>query len=425
MNDRRQLGLVSATALVVATMVGSGVFSTSGLLLAELHSPWRVLAVWAAGGVIAALGALCYGALARRIPESGGEYVFLSQTLHPAAGYVAGWISLIVGFSAPLAATAFALSEYLKGWLPGVPPAATGTAAVLIFAALHAAHVERGAWVQNLAVAVELVLIALFIGVALPKVGAHAVAPAAPVPVSALGLALVWVSYSYAGWNAATYIGGEVRRPERNLPLALILGTLLVTVAYLALNVTFLFCAPRDVLAGKVEVARVAAEVIGGRTLADLVTALVVLALLTSVSSLIMAGPRVSAQMAGDGYLPHVLRSGGGPPRAAIALHTMLAMAMLWTATFDGLLTYIGFTLGLSTAGTVIGLMRLRMREGKALPVAGWPWVPVLFLLAVGGTTALGIVRRPRESLLGIATILAGVVAWVIAERQRGRASGG
>ena len=128
MNDRRQLGLTSATALVVATMVGSGVFSTSGLLLAQLHSPWRVLAVWAAGGVIAALGALSYGALARRIPESGGEYIFLSRTLHPAAGYVAGWISLIVGFSAPLAATSFALGEYLKGWLPGAPPAATGTA---------------------------------------------------------------------------------------------------------------------------------------------------------------------------------------------------------------------------------------------------------------------------------------------------------
>src|SRR6267378_5068232 len=122
MPPQRQIGLVSATALVVANMVGSGVFTTSGFLLADLHSPLRVLAAWLTGGVIAMLGAVCYGALSRRFPESGGEYVFLTRTLHPAAGYVAGWVSLLVGFAAPLAAISLAFGEYLKTWLPGLPP---------------------------------------------------------------------------------------------------------------------------------------------------------------------------------------------------------------------------------------------------------------------------------------------------------------
>src|ERR1044071_1177658 len=138
-NSQRQLGLVSASALVVANMIGTGVFTTSGFLLAELRSPWLVLAAWAVGGVIAMLGALSYGALARRIPESGGEYLFLSRTLHPAAGYLAGWISLLVGFSAPPAAAAFAFGEYSRSWLTAWPPRMSGTLLVVTFSMLHAA----------------------------------------------------------------------------------------------------------------------------------------------------------------------------------------------------------------------------------------------------------------------------------------------
>jgi len=135
---QRSLGLTSATALVIANMIGAGVFTTSGFLLADLGSPWYVLAAWAVGGVQAALGAMCYGALARRIPESGGEYLFLSRTLHPAAGYVAGWLSLLVGFSAPIAAAAFAFGAYARPWFGGAPPPLAGTVLILAFAAVHA-----------------------------------------------------------------------------------------------------------------------------------------------------------------------------------------------------------------------------------------------------------------------------------------------
>lgn len=421
MITQRQLGLASATALVVANMIGTGVFTTSGFLLADLRSPWIVLAAWAVGGVIATLGALNYGALARRIPESGGEYLFLSRTLHPAAGYLAGWVSLLVGFSAPLAAAALAFGEYSKTWLPAWSPRVSGTLLLMAFSLLHAAHVRRGAWVQNAAVLLKVVLIALFVGFAFSRMPVPTGQPTADFPLSAFGVSLVWISFSYSGWNAAVYIGSEVRDPERNLPRALLLGTGLVTLLYLALNAVFVFAAPVEQLAGKLEIGRIAGEHLGGPVLANAVSALVALTLMSSVSSMVMAGPRVYARMAADGYLPRWLRTEQGPPRSAIYFQGGIALLLLWTTTFDGLLTYIGFTLGLSTAATVIGLVRLRRREGANLRVPGWPWVPALFLLSVLGTTAFSIALRPVESLLGAATVGIGWLAW---RMSRGMQSG-
>ncbi|MHB8522205.1 MAG: APC family permease [Limisphaerales bacterium] len=418
MSAPRQLGLTSATALVVANMIGTGVFTTSGFLLADLRSPWAVLAVWAAGGVLAALGALSYGALARRIPESGGEYLFLSRTVHPAAGYLAGWISLLVGFSAPVAAAAIAFGEYAKPWLPGWPPQLSGTVLLLVFAGVHATHVRRGARVQDWTVLVKVILILAFVVFAGARVHPSSAATVSGIPLSAFGVSLVWVSFSYSGWNAAIYIGGEVSDPERNLPRSLLLGTALVTALYLALNAVFVFAAPVADLSGKVQVAQIAAQALGGTKLATAVSALVALALVSSVSSMVMAGPRVYARMASDGYLPRWLAAGEGPPRAAIALQAVLALVLLWTAAYDSLLTYIGFTLGLSTGATVLGLVRLRRREGAQLRVPGWPWVPGLFLAGVLAMTLFTVARRPMESLVGLGTIGAGFVAWRLTRRR-------
>ena len=412
MPAERQLGLTSATALVVASMIGSGVFTTSGFLLADLRSRGAVLLVWVVGGIVAALGALSYGALARRIPESGGEYLFLSRTLHPAAGYLAGWVSLLVGFSAPLAAVAFAFGEYAKPWVPGWRPQLTGSLLMLLFSGIHAAHIQRGAWMQNLTVAVKLLVMALFISFAFTRLPSQVEAIWTAAPLSAFGVSLVWVSFSYSGWNAAVYIGSEIRDPERNLPWSLLIGAGLVTLVYLALNTIFLFAAPVEQLSGKLDVGRIAAEALGGRHWGDLMAAMVCLALITSVSSLIMAGPRVYARMAADGFLPRWLAPQSGPPRAAIFFQLLVALIFLWSAAYQSLLTYIGFTLGISTGATVLGLMVLRRREGKRLPVWGWPWVPVLFLFSVTAMTAFAIARRPLESLIGLATLVAGWIVW-------------
>ena len=413
MPPERQLGLGSALALVVASMIGSGVFTTSGFMLSDLHTPGRVLAVWLGGGALAMLGALCYGALAQRFPESGGEYLFLARTLHPAAGYLAGWVSLLVGFSAPLAAVALAFGEYTKPWLTCSTPQLTGSCLLAGFAALHALHIRRGAWVQNVAVAVKVLLIVILLGWAGPRLRLAPAPPAEPAPLMNFALCLVWVSFSYSGWNAAVYIASEVRSPARNLPLAMALGTGVVTLLYLALNAVFVFAAPVEQLAGKLEIGRTAALAIGGKSLADFVTGLIALALATSLSSMVMAGPRVYARMADDGCLPRwFCFPAHGPPRHSILLQTLLALGMMWTATFQSLLTYIGFSLGLCTAASVAGLVRLRRKEGSRLRVPGWPVVPVVFVAGVLAACGLTIARKPAESAVGLGTLVLGWLAW-------------
>ena len=410
----RRLGQLTATALVIASMMGTGVFTTSGLLLADLGSPWPVMAAWLVGGALAACGALSYGALARRLPESGGEYLFLSHTLHPAAGNMAGWISLLVGFSAPLAAAAFGFGEYVKGWFPGSTPQELGSLLLIGFALVHGMHVSGGAWMQNITVLLKVLLMLVFMAFAWPRLPAGHW-PAAGAESGGLGtfaMALVWVSFSYSGWNAAVYIAGEVRNPERTLPRALLLGTGLVTLLYLALNAAFLSAAPVPELAGKVEVARAAAFALGGKDWADFISALVALALATSVSAMMMAGPRVYARMASDGFMPRRLAAGSGAPVSAIALQCAIALVLLWTAAFESLLTYIGFTLSLSTAATIVGLMCLKRREGENFEVPGWPWAPVLYLLGVLWMAVAAIVRQPTESVWGLATLAVGWLSW-------------
>ncbi len=408
----RTLGFGSATALVIASMLGTGIFTTSGFLLADLGSPRLVLLAWVLGGGVAMLGALSYGALARHIPESGGEYLFLSHTLHPAAGYVAGWVSLLVGFSAPLAAAASAFGQYTGDWIPGGSPALTGTVLLVLVSAVHAWHVGRGATAQNLAVWVKVLLLALFIGFGVTRIPGMPTTPSAPVSTSTFAMSLVWISFSYAGWNAVIYLGGEVRHPERNIPLSLVTGTLLVTVLYVAINAVFLLAVPGDVIAGQLEVGRLVARHLGGRGWAEGATLLIALALLTSVSSLVMTGPRVYARIANDGYLPAWMEQHAGPPRAAIVFQLAVALAMLWTSTYQSLLSFIGFTLGLSTAATVCGLMVERVRRGPALAVPGWPWVPGVFVLAVLGMTFLSVARAPLPSLAGVAVLGLGWLLW-------------
>ena len=419
------MGLVTTTAVVVASMVGTGVFTTTGFLLADLNSRAWVLVVWLLGGVLAACGALSYGALARAIPESGGEYVFLSQTLHPAAGYLAGWVSLTAGFCAPMASAAIAFGAYVAPFLPaGVPPMAAGLTMLALAALLHATSRRNGTRLHGVVVACVLVLIlsmALFgLSRARASLADHGITS---FPAPDLAVSLVWVSFSYAGWNAGVYIGGEVRDPQVTLPRALLLGTAFTTLVYLLLNTAFVLAGPTNLLAGKLDVGKIAATTWGGPQLGTFVSALVALALAASISALTFTAPRVLGRMAADGYLPRVLAlaADGSPPRAAIALLFVLSAALAATAAYEHLLTYIGVLLGLCNAGTVIGLYRLRRRQPD-LRVPGWPVVPVLFLALTAWMILLTVYRRPKESAVGAVTLLAGLALYRMQTRRlRGR----
>jgi APA family basic amino acid/polyamine antiporter len=300
-----------------------------------------------------------------------------------------------------------------------------GSLLIMAFSCVHAAHVLRGAWVQNTGVSLNLVLIVGFLVLALPRLHGHAAAPIADPPASgfatAFGVSLILVSYSYSGWNAAAYIGGEIRNPERNLPRSLLLGTLLVTALYVALNAVFVFSAPMEELAGKIQVGRLAAESLGGPTWGNAVTAIIALVLMMSVSSFVMAGPRICAKMATDGYLPSWLATQEGPPRHAILAQGGISLAMLATATFEGLLTYVGLTLSLITAATVAGLIVLRRRMGDSLRVPGWPWVPWLFLIAVLWICGVTLVQRPVAAAASLGTLALGFLGWRLSRSRAPR----
>lgn len=422
--DRRRLGFWSASALVVASMIGAGVFTTSGFALADLGRRDAVLAAWIVGGLLATCGALCYGALARRIPESGGEYTFLSVTVHPLAGFLAGWISMLAGFTAPIAAAALGMQAYLAPVIgSSLPPRWIGTGAILAAGLLHGLRLQGGVRVQNFAVAVKLLAVAAFIGVGLVRLPgnvAPAPVPAAPFEIGAFAVTLVWVSFSYSGWNAAVYVAGEVREPRRNLQRSLLVSTAVVTMLYLALNTVFLLAAPYTALAGEADVGAVASEHLGGARLRSAISIVVSLALFTSISSMIMAGPRVYARMARDRVFPSFFGRQGDAPGRAVALQVVLALAVLSMTGLAELLSYIGFTLGLSAAATVLGLVALRRREGRLrVPVPGYPWVPLIFVTTTLAMSSFLIALRPMEALWGALTVASGLPVYFWLRRRK------
>jgi amino acid transporter len=410
-------------------MIGAGVFTTSGFAAGDFGARAPVLLAWLVGGVLALCGALSYGALSRCLPESGGEYTLLSRTLHPAAGFLAGWVSLLAGFTAPIAAAALGLQAYLADSfeIPGRPEW-IGSVAILAAGSLHAARVETGLRLQNAAVLLKLLAIAVLIVLGLQHIASLRGGVEIgwrPVPITTFSTTLVWITFAYSGWNAAVYVAGEVRDPDRNLMRSLLVATGVVTVVYLLVNAVFLYAAPIEQIAGRPDVGAVAAEAIGGVPLRRALSAVVALALLTSISAMLIAGPRVVQRMAADGHLPRLLARGDDAPRSATLLQVGLALVVVWVSDLKDLLGYIGFVLGLSAAATVAGLMLYRSRHGTELvPVFGYPLVPLVFIGTTLCISVFLVVGNPMQGLAGLGTILLGlpVYAWT---SRRGRSSRG
>lgn len=429
----RRLGLLTATMLVVASMVGTGVFTTTGLLVRDIGSPAAVLTSWAVGGLAALCGALAYAELVAALPRNGGEYQLLSRIYHPGLGFVSGFTSLVVGFSAPIAASAIAFSDYLSRVLPGsvldsvlyeapelgirVQP--TPIALIVLLSALHALRVTLGGRVQDVLTVAKTGLIVALIAVGAPLGDPDYLASGADRGLGgallspAFAVGLIYVSFSYTGWNAATYVAGEVRDPRRTLPLALLTGTLLVTALYLGLNYVFLVGAPASALSGEVEVGHVAFSALFGAKAGRLLSAVIALGLLSTVGALIMTGARVYETM-GEDYprLRRLSRRGGnaGPARA-IALQAGVALVMVVTASFDELLTYIGFTLSLFGALTVAGVFVLRKREPhleRPYRTWGYPVTPVVFIALMLWMIAHTIGQRPVVTFVGLGTLALG-----------------
>lgn len=441
----RKLGLFPLTNIVIANMIGAGIFTTSGLLMGDLHNPVVMLALWLVGGLVALCGALSYGELGAAIPHAGGEYAFLSRLYHPVLGFLSGWVSFFVGFSAPIAASAIGFSEYLTrafpGLLhPGLFPAASEAAvmkklyAVLIIAAftfLHTRGLEAGARVQNALTGLKILLIVGLVaaGFAVGQGSFAHLTAAAPfhfdfAGFKTMGLSLMWIMFAYSGWNASAYIGSEVRDPSRNLPRSLLLGTGVVMLLYAALNLFYIYAIRPAEMEGVISVAGLAAGNLFGKSAGTVLSLLISFALFSSLSAYLILGPRVYYSMARDGIffksIAYVDPKCSVPTRS-ILLQGGIAVAMVFLGTFEQLLTYMGFSLGIFPLLAVLGVFKLRRTGRSAVKLPGYPVASAVYILVGATILVLSFLQRPVESLVAVATALAGVPVYYLFKRTARR----
>lgn len=413
-------------------MVGTGIFTSLGFQVGELPSGFAIMALWAIGGLCALCGALSYAELGAALPRSGGEYHFLREIYHPAVGFVAGWISATVGFAAPVAIAAIPFGTYLAGVVPGLNPLFLSLGVVWITTLFLLWDPRLGSGFQNgstlLKVALILVLIIAGFYVQksqpisfLPARGDRALLISTPFAIS-----LYWVMYAYSGWNASTYIVGEVRNPARTIPLSLGLGTLLVTALYLGINAVFLRTTPAAEMVGKQEVGLIAGVHIFGAAGGKVMAVFIALGLVSAVSAMMWIGPRVTVAMGEDlGALSWLARRNarGIPVRATLVQFAIVNVFILFTS-FQKVVNYVQFSLMLSSSLTVLGVIVLRWRRPdlpRPYRTWGYPITPLIFL-AVSGWMLWHLLEDPstREaSLWGLATALLGLVVFFLSPGRK------
>ena len=429
---RRQLGLLVTAAIVIANMIGTGVFTGTGFNAAALHDPTTILILWGVGGVLALCGAACYAELGSMMPRAGGEYVYLREAYHPVVGFMSGWVSLTAGFSAPIATAAKAFAKYLGVIVPGISGTAgeaiVAIALIVVITALHAFDTRIGGRVQAVFTAIKVVLIVGFIVLGL-TVGdgswSHFATQAGGVSANLLtktfAIQLMYVSFAYSGWNAAAYIAGEIEHPSKVLPRALFAGTAIVMALYLLVNLVYFYALPSDQLANVVEVGAKAAGSLFGTAAGKLITSVIALALVSAVSAMIMAGPRVYASMAADRALPKQLAyySKRGVPSIAVVVQGALAIGFVLVAKIGQLIEFVGFTLAISAALTVSGLFVLRRRGLRgAYQTIGYPLTPLLFIGLSTWIAYAQISRDPKHAAMVLGILVAGAIAYVVAPKQ-------
>jgi basic amino acid/polyamine antiporter, APA family len=435
LKPRRTITLLTATSIVVGNMIGTGIFTSLGFQVGDLPTGFSIMAVWAVGGVCAMCGAFAYAELGAALPRSGGEYNFLSRIYHPSIGFLAGWISVTVGFAAPVAIAAKPFGTYLADIFPDVNPLLLSLGVVWITTAVLLQNLRLSSAFQNASTALKVALILVIIVAGffvkepqqvsfLPVKGDGAL-----ILSGAFAISLYWVMYAYSGWNASTYIVGEVRHPARNIPLSVALGTLFVSLLYLGLNAAFMRTTPVTEMIGKEQVALVAGEhifgIAGGKVMALCICA----GLVSTVSAMMWIGPRVTATMGQDF---HALRwlartNASGIPTIAILVQFVIVNVLLLTATFQAVVNYVQFSLALSCALTVLGVFVLRWREPdlpRPYRTWGYPITPIVFL-AISAWMLWHLLadHKTREpSLWGLGTMVLGLMIYFLSgKRTRAR----
>ncbi|MHC1702580.1 MAG: APC family permease [Tenuifilaceae bacterium] len=412
-------------AIVISNMIGTGVYTSLGLQAAGINSVLALLFIWITGGIVALCGALTYGELAARIPRSGGEYVFLSELFHPAFGFLSGFISLTIGFAAPLAICAIALGSYASNFL-AISPIIIAIGTIVILTILNSSSFRIGTNFNFIATSINVLLIIAFSIFGIfngPHESFQFTAHSSDIKQifsPAFAISLVYVSFAYSGWNSAAYITHQIKDPVKNLPKILITGTLIVITLYTLLNFIFLYSVPIPDLAGKIDIAFLAANNIFGETGGKLVAVLISIGLIASINSLLILGPRVSQAISFDygAIRKFGLENKHGAPVWATLFLALVSLTLIWTSTFEQIMTIIGFTLSIFTIASVSGIFVLRYRLKKngedIYHTFGYPFIPIFFILIEGCMMLYVLFQKPTQSLTGIAITLTGFIFYFI-----------
>lgn len=413
-------------------MIGTGIFTSLGFQVISLKSGFALLLLWLLGGISALTGALAYSELGTSMPRSGGEYHFLSRIYHPALGFIAGWVSFIIGFAAPTAAAAIALGAYFNAALNLNLTILTlgldkiiAIFVIIVISALHASDKVAGALFQNIFTSLKvitlLILIVLGFFSGIDQTLDFSVTRDSLLEITspAFAISLFFVSYSYSGWNAAAYIAGEIKNPDKNIPRSLLTGTLIVTFLYVFITYVFLRVIPIRDMTGKIEIGYIFGSQIFGPHTSTIMGLIFSLLLLSTVSSMIITGPRVT-QIMGEDYAIlkwFAKRSKKEIPVRAIIIQSALSIGYILTSTFEQVITLIGFTLNVFTLLAVIGMMLNRRKKPDSdfvYRVKFYPVVPIIFILINSWIIIYGLIYRPMESLAGIGISLAGLIFYFI-----------
>jgi APA family basic amino acid/polyamine antiporter len=436
------LGLFSVTNIVIANIIGAGIFTTSGYIIGYLGNPLLMLLLWLAGGIIALCGALAFGELGATFPEAGGEYIFITKLFNPLLGFLSGWLSLIVGFSAPIAASAIGFSEYFTLAIPSLQTFLHSNGfiefslikklfsiiIILIFTFIHSRGIVFGARIQNVLTILKVALITgvILAGFLFGKGSFQHFQTESHFQFSfaswkSIGLSLMFVMFAYSGWNSATYIGSEIKSPQKIIPKSLLISTGIVMVLYLLFNMFFVYAIPLNNMSGVTEIAGLAAGNAFGFITESIISLLISFALISSLSAFIILGPRVYYSMTKEGYF-FAFAAKVHPefkvPVGAILLQSSIAILLVLSGTFEQILVYMGFSLGIFPILAVWGVFKLRLSGKSALKLPGFPLVHIIFIVSGILILVLAFFERPLESSIAILTALSGIPVYYWFKRK-------
>ncbi len=425
MKVKQKIGWKTAAAVVISNMIGTGIFTSLGYQLTDIQNTWSIIFIWVLGGIFALIGAFTYAELGTNFDESGGDYIFLSKLIHPIIGYVYAWISLTVGFTAPIAISVMAMKSYLNPLNPEIFNQWFGIFVIIILTAVHSVSVGQSEKFHNISTGIKVgfVLILIILGFSYVPVQEGAINLSnswqGEILLPGFAVSLLYVTYAYTGWNSAAYIVDEIDDPRRNLPKALLIGTALVTIMYVLLQIVLLKHASVDQMSGKVEVAFIAFKNLLGANRGNWVSYFIAIQLIATVSGYLWIGSRITFAMAKDHSLwsSIAVKNKNGIPVRALWLQAIISIILTLTGTFEQVLLYASFVLQLMGTLTVASIFWLKARK-EAFKSPFKPFLQIAFVCFSVWILGFMLFEQPKESAIGLVFILTGVLTYFISNKK-------